>query len=252
MEKLEILEVLNDWNYWNRDLPKTISRDYYDKKINSFIENDEIVVLKGIRRCGKSTLLVNQIKILCDEGIDKNDILFVNLEDPRFTNCLNVELLSKIKDVYLEYLNPSKKPYIFLDEIQNIQDWEKWVNKEYELKLSNIVITGSNSSMLSKEIATSLSGRYLSVEVFPLSFKEFLHFKDIKISSKLDFVDKKIELNRAFEEYLEFGSFPKVLDYDKNSKKPLFCFIFYIYLSHFCIKQRFFHSTSKPFCLSSS
>jgi energy-coupling factor transporter ATP-binding protein EcfA2 len=75
MEKLEILEVLNDWNYWNRDLPKTISRDYYDKKINSFIKNDEIVVLKGIRRCGKSTLLVNQIKILCDEGIDKNDIL---------------------------------------------------------------------------------------------------------------------------------------------------------------------------------
>ena len=221
MEKLEILEVLNDWNYWNRDLPKTISRDYYDKKINSFIKNDEIVVLKGIRRCGKSTLLLNQIKILCEEGIDKNDILFVNLEDPRFTNCLNVELLSKIKDVYLEYLNPSKKPYIFLDEIQNIQDWEKWVNKEYELKLSNIVITGSNSSMLSKEIATSLSGRYLSVEVFPLSFKEFLHFKDIKISSKLDFVDKKIELNRAFEEYLEFGSFPKVLDYDKNSKKEL-------------------------------
>src|SRR5574344_279005 len=221
MEKLEILEVLNDWNYWNRDLPKTISRDYYDKKINSFIKNDEIVVLKGIRRCGKSTLLVNQIKILCDEGIDKNDILFVNLEDPRFTNCLNVELLSKIKDVYLEYLNPSKKPYIFLDEIQNIQDWEKWVNKEYELKLSNIVITGSNSSMLSKEIATSLSGRYLSVEVFPLSFKEFLHFKDIKIPSKLDFVDKKIELNRAFEEYLEFGSFTKVLDYDKNSKKEL-------------------------------
>ena len=209
MEKLEILEVLNDWNYWNRDLPKTISRDYYDKKINSFIKNDEIVVLKGIRRCGKSTLLVNQIKILCDEGIDKNDILFVNLEDPRFTNCLNVELLSKIKDVYLEYLNPSKKPYIFLDEIQNIQDWEKWVNKEYELKLSNIVITGSNSSMLSKEIATSLSGRYLSVEVFPLSFKEFLHFKDIKISSKLEELFKnssiainyKIGMSIGYKEY---------------------------------------------------
>ena len=82
MEKLEILEVLNDWNYWNRDLPKTISRDYYDKKINSFIENDEIVVLKGIRRCGKSTLLLNQIKILCEEGIDKNDILSIKMYSP--------------------------------------------------------------------------------------------------------------------------------------------------------------------------
>lgn len=221
MEKLEILEILNDWNYWNKDLPDTFSRDFYDDKISSFIKNDEILVLKGIRRCGKSTLLLNQIKKLIKQGVSKNDILFINLEDPRFINHLNVEFLQKIKDTYLEYLNPQAKPYIFLDEIQNVPFWEKWVNKEYELKLSNIVITGSNSSMLSGEIATSLSGRYISVEVFPLSFKEFLHFKEIKIASKLDFVDKKIDINRAFEEYLDFGAFPKVLDYDKNHKKEL-------------------------------
>ena len=221
MEKLEILEVLNEWNYWNKDLPKTFSRDFYDDKISSFIKNDEILVLKGIRRCGKSTLLLNQIKKLIKQGVSKNDILFINLEDPRFINHLNVEFLQKIKDTYLEYLNPQAKPYIFLDEIQNVPFWEKWVNKEYELKLSNIVITGSNSSMLSGEIATSLSGRYISVEVFPLSFKEFLHFKEIKIASKLDFVDKKIDINRAFEEYLDFGAFPKVLDYEKNYKKEL-------------------------------
>lgn len=221
MEKLEILEVLNDWNYWNKDLPNTFSRDFYDDKISSFIKNDEILVLKGIRRCGKSTLLLNQIRKLIKQGVSKNDILFINLEDPRFTNHLNVEFLQKIKDVYLEYLNPQSKPYIFLDEIQNIPFWEKWVNKEFELKLSKIIITGSNSSMLSGEIATSLSGRYISIEVFPLSFKEFLHFKEIKIASKLDFVDKKIEINRAFEEYLDFGAFPKVLDYDKNQKREL-------------------------------
>lgn len=221
MEKLEILEVLNDWNYWNKELPKFISRDFYDERISSFIKNDEIVVLKGIRRCGKSTLLLNQIKRLEQNGVEKKDILFVNLEDPRFTNHLNIELLSKIKEVYMEYLNPNSKPYIFLDEIQNIPFWEKWVNKEYELKLSHIFITGSNSSMLSSEIATTLSGRYLSVEVFPLSFKEFLHFKDIKISSKLDFVDKKIDINRAFEEFMSFGAFPKVLDYEESLKKEL-------------------------------
>lgn len=221
MEKLEVLEVLNDWNYWNKDLPKSFSRDFYDKRISSFIKNDEIVVLKGIRRCGKSTLLLNQIKKLCESGVDKKDILFVNLEDPRFTNHLSIELLSKIKEVYLEYLNPNSKPYIFLDEIQNIPFWEKWVNKEYELKLSRIIITGSNSSMLSSEIATTLSGRYLSVEVFPLSFKEFLHFKDIGIFSKLDFVNRKIEVSRAFEEYLSFGAFPKVLEYEEKQKKEL-------------------------------
>ena len=76
----------------------------------------------------------------------------------------------------MEYLNPSKKPYIFLDEIQKLK-MEKMVNKEYELKLSNIVITGSNPSMLSKRDSNKFNGRYLSVEVFPLSFKEFLDLK---------------------------------------------------------------------------
>lgn len=221
MEKLEILEILNEWNYWNKDLPQIISREFYDKKISTFIKNDEILVLKGIRRAGKSTLLLNQIKKLLENGIDKNSILFVNLEDPRFTNNLNIELLQKIKDVYMEYLNPTIKPYIFLDEIQNVPFWEKWVNKEYELKLSHIIITGSNSSMLSNEIASTLSGRYLSIEVFPLSFQEFLSFKNIKIESKLDLVDKKIEIYRAFEEYVNFGAFPKVLEYENSEKKEL-------------------------------
>lgn len=221
MEKLEILEILNDWNYWNKDLPHSVARGFYDDKITSFLLQDEVVVLKGIRRCGKSTLLLNQIKRLTQSGVDKKNILFVNLEDPRFVNHLDVALLQKIKDVYLEYLNPSQKPYIFLDEIQNIPFWEKWVNKEYELKLSHLTITGSNSSMLSSEIASTLSGRYLGVEVFALGFREFLDFKKIKIENRLDFVDKKIAINRAFEEFISFGAFPKVLEYAKGEKKEL-------------------------------
>ena len=221
MEKLEILEVLNDWNYWNKKLPSTISRTFYDEKISSYLQNSEIIILKGIRRCGKSTLLLNQIKQLLKNGVDKKEILFVNLEDPRFTNHLNVELLQQIKDVFMEYLSPTGKPYIFLDEIQNIPFWEKWVNKEYELKLSHLTITGSNSSMLSSEIASTLSGRYLSIEVFPLSFSEFLSFKSLHVNTKLDVVDKKIELNRAFEEYRRFGAFPKVLEYKEEEKKEL-------------------------------
>lgn len=221
MEKLEVLEILNDWNYWNRELPHSVVREFYDDKITSFLKKDEVVVLKGIRRCGKSTLLLNQIKMLIDSGVDKKNILFVNLEDPRFVNHLSVELLQKIKDVYLEYLSPSQKPYIFLDEIQNIPFWEKWVNKEYELKLSYLTITGSNSSMLSSEIASTLSGRYLGIEVFALSFAEFLDFKGLKIKNRLGFVDKKIEISRNFEEFINFGAFPKVLEYAKSEKKEL-------------------------------
>lgn len=221
MEKLEILEILNDWNYWNRELPLIVPRKSYDKKITSFLQKDEVTVLKGIRRCGKSTLLLNQIKTLLASGVEKKNILFVNLEDPRFVNHLSVALLQQIKDVYLEYLAPEGKPYIFLDEVQNIPFWEKWVNKEYELKLSHLAVTGSNSSMLSGEIASTLSGRYLSVEVFPLSFKEFLEFRHITLANKLDFVNRKIEINRVFEEFIKYGGFPKVLEYREHEKNEL-------------------------------
>ncbi len=221
MDKSEIISILNDWNYWDRDLPNTKSREFYDSKIERYLHYGEIVVIKGIRRSGKSTLMVNQIKKLVESGIDVSNILFVNLEDPRFIGLLSLELLENIKESFLEYLSPKDKPYIFLDEIQNISNWEKWVNKEYELKLSNVIISGSNSSMLSSEIASTISGRYLEVDVYPLSFKEFLEFKDIKIQKKLDIISKKIEINRAFEEYIKYGAFPKVLEYKPEDKREL-------------------------------
>ena len=221
MDKSEIIEILYDWNYWDKELPATVKREQYDEKIARFIHQDEIVVIKGVRRCGKSTLMLNQIKALLAQGIKPNEILFVNLEDPRFLNHLSVELLQIIKEVYEEYLIPNSKSYIFLDEIQNIPHWEKWVNKEVELKKSYITITGSNSLLLSSEIASVLSGRYISINVYPLSFKEFLDFKGILVSSKLDLVSKKIELNRAFESFLKDGGFPKVVDYQESDKKEL-------------------------------
>ncbi len=221
LDKSEILEVLNEWNYWNRALPQTKKRSIYDDKIAAFLENDEIIVVKGARRSGKSTLMLNQIKHLMEKGVAKESILFVNLEDPRFINHLSVELLQQIKDVYLEYLDPKETPYIFLDEIQNILHWEKWVNKEYELKLSHLLISGSNSSMLSSEIGSTLSGRYISVEVYPLSFVEYLSFLDIEVLSALDQIDKKIVLNRAFESYMKEGGFPKTVGVEATYRKEL-------------------------------
>ncbi|MEA3289002.1 MAG: ATP-binding protein [Campylobacterota bacterium] len=221
MDKSKIIEVLNDWNYWNKDIVGVKDREIYDTYIQEFISKDEIVVIKGIRRCGKSTLMINQIKKLIASGVQKENILFVNLEDPRFLNNLNTDLLEDIKNTYLEYLDPLVKPYIFLDEIQNIPNWEKWVNKEYELKKSYLTITGSNSSMLSSEISTVLSGRYIGIDVYPLSFKEFLEFNDVSIKSKLDMVDKKIELNRYLEQYIKYGAFPKTLEYEQEQIKEL-------------------------------
>ena len=221
MDKTTILEILNDWNYWTKEPPKTVVREKYGNKIAQYMDQDEIVVIKGVRRCGKSTLMINQVKRLINDGVDVKNILFVNLEDPRFINHLSLDLLERIKEVYLEVLAPYCKPYLFLDEIQNIPSWEKWVNKEYELKHSYVTLSGSNSALLSSEISTALSGRYISVMVYPLSFEEHLNFCGIEVNNKLDLVSKKVEINRAFNAYLKDGGFPKVLAYEEEGKKEL-------------------------------
>lgn len=105
MDKTEIIEILNEWNYWKRDLPHTISRERYDQKIASLLQYNETLVIKGIRRSGKSTLMINAIKKLLADGIKAKNILFINLEDPRFINHLSTDLLQTIKDVYIEYLH---------------------------------------------------------------------------------------------------------------------------------------------------
>jgi predicted AAA+ superfamily ATPase len=223
LPKTQLFEILLDWNYWNREFPKTTPRKSYENQIERLSQTDEVVVIKGVRRCGKSTLLINEMKRLVASGVAKEQLLFVNFEDVRLIGHLGIELLTLIKDTYMEFFNPQGKPYIFLDEVQNIEHWEKWVNTEYELKKSHIYVTGSNSSMLSSEIGTALSGRYVSVDVYPLSFKEFLLFKDIEVKNRMELVSQKHLLNREFRAFINEGGFPKSIEYshDKIIQKEL-------------------------------
>jgi len=219
IQKSDIIEVLNDWNCWNHDFPDTYPRKKYEHNIIEMGLSGEITILKGVRRCGKSTILMNIIKTLISEGINRKNILFVNLEDPKFINNLNIDLLSKIRDTYIEYLNPDNIPFIFLDEIQNINGFEKWLLKEYELKKARLFVTGSNAKLLSREIGTSLSGRYLDENIFPLSFKKFLLFKGLAIENPMEAITYRIDINRYFDEYLSFGGFPKIVLTDSHSLK---------------------------------
>ena len=219
MDKEKILEILNDWNFWNKDIFDFIERDTYSKKINEFSKSKEIVVLTGVRRCGKSTLLLSKISNLLNSGIKKNEILFINFEDPRFSNNLNLNLLDEIFETYKEYINNDSIPYVFLDEIQNLPSWEEWVRTKYELKQAQIFVTGSSSKLLSKEFGTVLAGRYLNINTYPLSFREFLNFNQIKISNKLDIINKKIEIKKQFSDFLKDGGFPKVVLNLPNLKK---------------------------------
>jgi uncharacterized protein len=224
LSKEEIFETLTEWNYWDTPLPETVSRPVYEKKITRKAAAGEILVLKGVRRSGKSTLLINEMKRLVAEGRETRDFLYVNFEDARFNNYLSVELMELVKETYREFVNPdkTKKPYVFLDEVQHIEAWEKWVLKEYGTKSSHLYVTGSNSSLLSSDIGTAMSGRYLDIEVYPLSFSEFLGFNGISITTKGDRIIKKAEVNRAFRQFITQGGFPKMVEIsDEETRQDL-------------------------------
>ncbi|WP_294959282.1 ATP-binding protein [Sulfurovum sp.] len=211
MDKKEILAILEDWNFWSKPFRESFVRKTYESEVAHKASTNEIVFLKGVRRSGKSTILLNHIQNLIEKGVSKENILFVNLEDPRFATSLSLELLEEIKQAYLYYMNPQEKPYIFLDEVQNIDGFEKWLLKEYELGTSHLYATGSNSKLLSKEIGSSLSGRYLDIQVSPLSFREYLLFNHVVIEKPYDLIRYQLEVERHFEQYMLHGGFPKVV-----------------------------------------
>lgn len=219
LSKEEIFEVLADWNFWDKSLPTTVTRPDYENEIARKSASGEIVVLKGVRRSGKSTLLFNTIKRLLAEGQDIRDMLYINFEDPRFNNHLTLELMERIKDVFLEFVRPPGKPFIMLDEVQNIMGWEKWALKEYGLKQSRLYVTGSSSALLSKEIGTALTGRYLDIEVFPLSFKEFLHFHGLSVRAVSERIQHRTQINQLFSLFMEQGGFPKLLEIEESDVK---------------------------------
>jgi len=210
MEKNEIIKILEDWNFWKKDLETGFVRPHYLNKLKGFLANSHIIVITGARRSGKSFIMRQLAKSLIEEKVDRNSILLVNFEDPRFTG-LDAKTLQKIYEVYLEFLNPKQKPYIFLDEIQEVKDWEKWVRTAHELNKARIIISGSNAKLLSRELGTLLTGRHLNLTVFPLSFREYLAFKNIGLTDRLDYINQEIVIKRLLREYLEGGSFPEVV-----------------------------------------
>ena len=240
-KKNEIFEVLDFWNFWNKNLEKNFKRESYEKRIKLFKKSKEAIAIKGIRRCGKSTLLKLEIQNLLDSGVLKNQILFVNFEEPKFMNFLELDLLDKIYETYLFYLKPNenKKIFLFLDEIQNIIGFEKWINKMKQNKNIEIFITGSSSKLLSNEFSTTLSGRFLQIEVFPLSFVEFLSFKKIESSNEVDIIRNKIKIKREFDNYIKEGGFPKLTELKTQELKKEEIYNYFLTIILKDISQRY-------------
>lgn len=178
-----------------------IIREKYLSKIRPFYNVDLIKVITGIRRCGKSVILTQIIDELKETGIKKNQIIYINLESKEYSNIKNDDdLYAYVK----EKIKDDIKYYLLFDEIQNISSWEKAVNSfksEYKENIS-IFITGSNSDLLSGELATHLAGRYVSFKIFPFTFKEICKLKGNENKDKY-------ELERDFDEYIKWGGLPQ-------------------------------------------
>ncbi len=210
MNKNEVIKILADWNFWDKDLETGIDRDSYINRLINLLATEFIVVITGARRSGKSFLMRQVAKRLINSGVHKNEILIINFEDPRFTK-LDTKLLQEIYEVYLEFFNPKRKPYIFLDEIQEVEAWEKWVRTTRELQKAHIIISGSNAKLLSRELSSLLTGMHLDLTVYPLSFEEYLFFNNLRLKDNLDLINKQTEIKGLLRKYIEFGSFPEVV-----------------------------------------
>ncbi|MFP3909997.1 MAG: ATP-binding protein, partial [Archaeoglobaceae archaeon] len=180
------------------------------------VDIDKAITIIGLRRVGKTYLLYQIARELVDSGLRLKDVFYINFEDNRLEGISSSDL-SRIIEVYKKHNPESKVMYFLFDEIQNVQGWEKFVRRLLERKGVRIFITGSSSQLLSKEIATSLRGRSLSFKLFPLSFKEFLSFKGFNAVEPY-IEDERGRINGYLEEYLKYGGFPELVNYEEHLK----------------------------------
>ena len=174
-----------------------IIRPEYVNEIKKFIDVPLVKVLSGVRRCGKSTIL-DMIK---EELVNNRNIKKENIVSRKYNEVIYDDMTSKemYKDLIKEFVN-SDRYYLFLDELQEIKGWEKVINDILEKYNVDIYVTGSNSKLMSSEISTYLSGRYVSIPVYTLSFKEYLTFKN----------KENVNIKEMFDEYLQYGGFPLI------------------------------------------
>lgn len=196
-------------------MPSLVERPIYLEQLKSFREKELIKVVTGIRRCGKSTLFDLYCDYLIQDGVEEKQIIRINLEDPDYHDIKDyMQLYKMIK----EQLLTDKMNYIFLDEVQNIPEFQKAVDGLFIKKNCDVYITGSNAYLLSGELATLLAGRYVEIRMLPLSFKEYV--------SALGGVQ---DLQIKYRNYIQNGSFPYILQL--NRKRDIHAYLEGIYTS---------------------
>ncbi len=209
------LERQNPW-WFGKPFNTGIDRLQWYPKLIKYLLTKEILLLTGARRTGKSTLAYQVIKNLLDSNVPPEAILFINLDEPLFqSKSKDPAYLTEIIEYHLALKKPSTL-YLFIDEIQNYDYWVQTIKTLFDTTTNiKIILTGSTSSLLKKEISTRLSGRYFSISVHPLSFSEYLSFNNVHKPTT-------VEKLQYFNNYLEFGAYPRVvLESDNELKQEI-------------------------------
>ncbi len=214
IEKEKIAQIILDFQ--KADLPQLIEREL---KVNLEIPIKRAIMILGPRRSGKTYYLYFLIKKLLEQGIKKEEILYINFEDIRLVD-VSLRDLPVFLDVFYEIYpqNKNRKVWLFFDEIQTVKGWEVFIRNILDKENARVFITGSSSKLLSKEIATSLRGRTLNYLILPFSFSEFLKAKNLTFKKYFS-SDEKAKFQNAFWEYFSFGGYPESVIYPQERKK---------------------------------
>ncbi len=190
MSELDILEIARSWSFWDRSIPTSVPRKV---ELPDALHESLSLVVQGVRRCGKSTLLH---QLMERYGLKPRHCAFLNLEDPRLARFLSFEILEQLVQRFRKRHPKASRLVFFLDEIQQVDGWQKWLRSQLDRPCGHVfVVTGSNNSLLSGDLATVLTGRYLKVNLYPFNLQELRGLKP----------------DATLEQYLTEGGFPEPL-----------------------------------------
>ena len=219
MDRMKFVPLISDWQ--NIILStRGIQRDYEADLIGA-VGSKPIKIITGFRRSGKSFLVQRVARRLIDSGkYRKNNILYLNFEDFQLSEIRTIENLNVIVQMFLREMSEADEKFLIFDEIQKIKEWDRLIITLYEKEREvEIILTGSNSELLSSEIGSNLAGRFIELSILPFSFKEFLQYRGVSIKTEMDFYRNHSVILPYFTEYLKYGGLPEVFSIENERAK---------------------------------
>lgn len=214
-------EMIMEWNpWWTGDFDLDYVEREIEGRIRKWCDRRQVIPITGCRRSGKTTMMYIIIRTLL-ETVPRENILFIKCDDDRIQEG---NVIEDARNKHVELFNPVGKIFIFLDEVQELDNWERTVKRIYDLETDvKIFLTGSR--LLKSELSTSLAGRFVYFDMYPFSFREYLSARKIEIGDEIRMISRKNEIRHCLREYLQWGGFPEIiLEDEPEMKKELLKF----------------------------